>query len=435
MSYVVGNANLIKNKYIVEEFERIQAYLAGLTGQKENPDTPEQPPKPEDPDKPKPTAATPLGQRWLTGPLVVGLDGAGLPKNYPSYSICTATLTGDTHNLAPSGIDSAIVLVLSATTDPVSLTGIRAGVRAVRLVAIYNQSGATINLVNQSTSSEANNRFSWGSTDDAGETLSIPSGGCVWVMYRPIGVGTSTTGRWGLFGIPDVGIANLPPSLGSPEFPTKYWWRGTNVADESMGLGHAYMNGIPAYIAASGASYNSSQLGWGATRTTGPVSGNAEGVAEPAGSGIQTLFGPTTDFLIRTGADISSVRIWCMLVDTATNNSDNLGGVGGSGVGFRYSTVAGDSGWVGVTRDGATQTVSAAVAGIAVSTEYRLRIRIPEITSAFFSVNGGTEVEVTTNLPATNISLRWRVVVVTQTAATRDLTYFRTWQRGRYEPS
>ena len=431
MSYVVRNAGLIKNKYIVEELESIQATLAGITGQKENPDTPEQPPKPEDPDKPKPTA--PLGQRWLTGPLLVGLDGAGLPKNYPSYSICTARLTSDTHNLSVNGIDSAIVLVLLSDIDPVTLTGIRAGVQAVRLLALYNQSGATIHLVNQSTSSEAKNRFSWGTTGDAGEVIKIPSGGCVWVMYRPMGTGTSN-GRWGLFGIPDVGVENLPPSLTSPEFPVKYWWRGTAVADESMGLGHVYMNGLPAYIAASGASYNSSQLGWGATRTTGAVSGNAEGVAEPAGSGIQTLFGPTTDFLIRTGADISNMRIWCMLVNTATNNSDSLGGAAGSGVGFRYSTVAGDGGWVGVTRDGATQTVSAAVASIAASTNYRLRIRIPEITSAFFSVNGGAEVEVSANLPATNISLRWRVVVVTQTGATRDLTYFRTWQRGRYEP-
>lgn len=93
---------------------------------------------------------------------------------------------------------------------------------------------------------------------------------------------------------------------------------------------------------------------------------------------------------------ITGVRYWFVIgAASAPGNVDTLGS---NGIAFRYSTVAGDAGWVGVTNDG-TQSVTASVASIAINTKYILRIRRVGST-VYFSVNGGTEVSTTTHVPA-----------------------------------
>lgn len=108
---------------------------------------------------------------------------------------------------------------------------------------------------------------------------------------------------------------------------------------------------------------------------------------------------PTLEFVIKTGATMTGIRIYALMSDTATNGGvDDLGGTS-KYMGFRYSTVAADGGWVGVCRDGTTQSVTGTVAPIAASTLYKLKIRKSGST-VFFSVNGGAEVSQTNNLPA-----------------------------------
>jgi hypothetical protein len=248
----------------------------------------------------------------------------------------------------------------------------------------------------------------------------------VGLLYDP------DTNRWRLLGIPAVGVEHLPPSLSTDAFPPRKWWRATMVTDASMTLVSA-LNSAAAYIGASGVTF-ASTLGFGSTRQTGAVAGNQEGVREAAASGVFTLFNPVSDFLIRTGSNISSVRIWVFLLNGGTSfDSDTMGGGAWDGVGFRYSTVAGDPGWVGVTSDAASQTVSGIVAAIAASTDYRLRIRI-ESATAYFSVNGGDEVAVSTTMPDDSTILRWAVAVVTQAASSREITFYRCWQSGGYTP-
>lgn len=106
---------------------------------------------------------------------------------------------------------------------------------------------------------------------------------------------------------------------------------------------------------------------------------------------------PVLDMFVRTGAAITDIRIWAGFASVSIANADDPLGFW---MAFRYSTVASDPGWVGVTDDGATQTVSGKVADIATDTNYRLTIRCAG-TSVFFSVDGGSEVEMTANLPAT----------------------------------
>lgn len=107
---------------------------------------------------------------------------------------------------------------------------------------------------------------------------------------------------------------------------------------------------------------------------------------------------PTLEFVIQTGATMTNIRLWFLMTDTQISSADDLGGTS-KYIGFRYSTVAGDGGWVGVTRDGTTQNVTGTVAAIGASTKYKLKIRKSGST-VFFSVNGGAEVSTSSNLPA-----------------------------------
>lgn len=121
---------------------------------------------------------------------------------------------------------------------------------------------------------------------------------------------------------------------------------------------------------------------------------------------------PDFQILIHTPASMASLRLWVGLASAAQADSDTLTG---QGAGLRYSTVAGDAGWVPVTRGAGSQTVGAAISGGAptVSTVYRIRIRTIDAGVTWrFSVNGGAEVTQTGTPPATNLG--WQFSVHTQ---------------------
>ncbi len=114
---------------------------------------------------------------------------------------------------------------------------------------------------------------------------------------------------------------------------------------------------------------------------------------------LNFLFDFDIIFVIRTDATaVTSTRFWCGVLSGSPGATDTLAS---NGVAFRYSTAAGDAGFVGVTYDG-TQAVTASVASIAANTRYALRIRKVGGT-VFFSVNGGTEVSTSTHVPTNDI--------------------------------
>jgi hypothetical protein len=92
---------------------------------------------------------------------------------------------------------------------------------------------------------------------------------------------------------------------------------------------------------------------------------------------------------------VTGVRYWFII--GAASSPGNVDTLPSNGIAFRFSTVAGDGGWVGVTFDG-TQAVTGTVAAIAANTKYILRIRKVGGT-VFFSVNGGTEVSTSSHVP------------------------------------
>jgi len=132
---------------------------------------------------------------------------------------------------------------------------------------------------------------------------------------------------------------------------------------------------------------------------------------------------PVFECVLRTGSDITNLRLWVGVFAATPTNVDTLLT---SAAAFRYSTVAGDAGWVGVVSTGAAQTVSATVGAIAASTRYVLRVRtVPGGSAAYFSVNDGPEVAVTTNLPVSSTELGACVLAITTTATAKNIAISR----------
>lgn len=435
MTYVVSNEGLISDPFALQEFQQIQATLKRIE------EALNKIGDPEDPDNGggggnNPPTETPevIGQRWLTGPWVLGLDGAGIPVK-PFYSVVKPPeWDSDQHNFWCNGLDNAVMLEAYPNTT-VRLTGIRVGARNRRILALYNRGAGDLKIVNSATTeSSAQYCFSWGTSGDIGEEIIIPNGIVVWLLYD------ARTQRWKLFAIPPVGSDNLPPSIGSSAFvfPPRFMWWASRITDVASTIAHT-MQTTPGFTTASGITYKD-QYGYGATRETGAAVGNMTGVEGGSGSAILPEFDPMWEVWIRTHTNISAIRLWAVLSDTAMSSSDSIGGGGtADGFGFRYSTDAGDGGWVGVSRDGTTQSVTSTLAAIAANTDYLLRMR-KEGSSLYFSVNGGAEVAHTTNLPADGSVMRWRLTVETRDAgggagAIRRITYRSEWGKFGHMPT
>jgi hypothetical protein len=101
---------------------------------------------------------------------------------------------------------------------------------------------------------------------------------------------------------------------------------------------------------------------------------------------------------MRTGTTLTDTRFWFGLTSASLTNSDDLTG---SGIMFRFSATT-DGGFMGYSR-AASSSLTAQVNAIAVSTAYILRIRFVRTgtPTVYFSVNDGTEVAKTTDIPAT----------------------------------
>lgn len=145
-----------------------------------------------------------------------------------------------------------------------------------------------------------------------------------------------------------------------------------------------------------------------------------------ASSQMNTLYlaplpGFTADFYFVSPNDLTLMRMWVGIWGNVTPaNSDTL--TIQPTFSFRFSSAAGDVGWVPVTCDGSSnQTTGTGIGTVTPDTIYRLRIRVPAgATSAFFSVNGGAEQQITTTLPPTSTPFGWRLQLYTLSAAIRS---------------
>jgi hypothetical protein len=148
-------------------------------------------------------------------------------------------------------------------------------------------------------------------------------------------------------------------------------------------------------------------------------SGQQGSVTSPQNTYYQPDQDPTFECIVRTNNVLNS-RLWIGM---------SVGGMGSGDtsaaqcMAFRYSTNVPDPGWVGVTNDG-TQSVTAQVAAIADNTRYKLRIRKSGST-VYFSVNDGTEVSATADIPSGTTQMGYDIRTVTLTNALRPLYFSR----------
>lgn len=180
-------------------------------------------------------------------------------------------------------------------------------------------------------------------------------------------------------------------------------------------------------IANSPTNANDNNTVWTAFPTTN-LSGNIGGFVSTTFNLIRRDHNPVFTAVVQTPSSLGSPRYWIGLGSADATNSDTASG---HFVGFRYSSVAGDTAFKAVTRDGSTQATSDVGATVATSTKYVLRCRVDSTNStAYFSVNGSTEVAIATNLPASGTDLGLIFRVITNTAAIITLNLSRLHVEG-----
>lgn len=133
-------------------------------------------------------------------------------------------------------------------------------------------------------------------------------------------------------------------------------------------------------------------------QTSGAVINQNGAIISATAPWIDWSFPFDITFILRTGSAITDVRLWVGVAASGPGATDTFGSPSRF-VGVRFSTAAGDGGWVGILNDGTTQAAATAtIAAIAASTRYKIRIR-SDGTQAWFSVNGSAEINASTNFP------------------------------------
>lgn len=182
---------------------------------------------------------------------------------------------------------------------------------------------------------------------------------------------------------------------------------GVNFFDAtSAGVGH------PSFATSGTPSADPQADGMYTLYTSAGTTSSQAGVNGSGVNIMQTRHNPLFVAYLRTGSNISSVRIWIGLHSSGIFAAgDTISAL--SAAIFRYSTVAGDTGWRPVTSNGTTQTVGTAIGTLAINTTYKLEISIVN-GIAYFSVNDSTPVAVSATMPASTANLLWEARLQTQ---------------------
>lgn len=159
------------------------------------------------------------------------------------------------------------------------------------------------------------------------------------------------------------------------------------------------------------------------SRWTTAAVANSQGGPRLTGNVCWIDHNPDIICRLRTGADITAVRYWIGLFNGGFPSTGEVGL--GRSVGVRYSTVAGDTSWVGFYADNTpTTTTTAAIGSIAASTIYDIRIQVTgNGTSVTFTINGAQKTLAMTN--ATGVACAAAAFVVCSTGTAKAFDFQR----------
>lgn len=175
---------------------------------------------------------------------------------------------------------------------------------------------------------------------------------------------------------------------------------------------------------AGGAAVHDGVTGHFVQHTTGATSGNTGGWL--TGSNDEFRLQNTGDctFVMRTGGDISSTRLWVGVFSGGPSGSDDPAAT--HLLGFRYSTGVPETTWKACSKDGTTLNPSDTLVTVAIDTTYYFRIKATSTTSVDFylgtsSTNLALVATKTTNLPTTTTALGFAMQITTLTNAARAI--------------
>lgn len=174
------------------------------------------------------------------------------------------------------------------------------------------------------------------------------------------------------------------------------------------------------------ASNNQSDTSY-SSMTTGTAVGNNSSWASTFDV-TRRAYDPMIEMLIMMPSLLTLGRWFFGFFSQAPTNADNPAG---SVIGLRY--LAGDAGFKGICDDGTTLGVTSVLANVDPDTAYRLRVRVDGSGGgvAYFSVNGGAEVPLSTGMPGAGTNLGFGMYVYTDTTAARAVSFGRavaTWK-------
>jgi len=140
---------------------------------------------------------------------------------------------------------------------------------------------------------------------------------------------------------------------------------------------------------------------------------------------LQRRYHPIMDISIRTPSSFPAARWFIGFMGAVPGNNDDPAA---AFIGLRYSTVLGDSGWKICLDDGTTLNVHGVdLSSYANDTPYLFRIRVDGSGGgvAYFSVNNGPEIAVSTGMVGAAVNLGFGNLAYTNAAVARN-TLFRS---------
>jgi hypothetical protein len=174
--------------------------------------------------------------------------------------------------------------------------------------------------------------------------------------------------------------------ISSPK--NRFMIRNSTVADANVGVAVSYVSGGPSLVTDADGPWS--------RFTTAASAGDAQGLSTTGFNAVRPAYSPIFEQVVKTDSDITLQRLWVGLSDNLPTNVDTLV-AGREFIGFRYSTVAGDTGWKPVLNDGSTQNTGTNMGTVAADTAYRLRFQATNFPPAATDMGVVNEIFTTTN--------------------------------------
>lgn len=310
-----------------------------------------------------------------------------------SPGLVSVSIAADQNNFFPAGLDKCSVLLVTAQVQGLNITGlldpVSQGTNSNRFMYLVNVGSYNFTLVGSSANSNVASQFALALNPAAVSVVLQPNEG-VWLFHHT---------QWLVMAVGQT-VASATPYMARPDYRRV---AGLTVSTASMtsGLSDFGMTGALTSVLLNNITQDA--VSWWAEYRTAAAAGSVANLSWGNSSNTWCLAEhlPIIRWHVKTGADITNLRLWCGIMDTIPSaGSDTQAGQ--DGILFRYSTVASDPGWVGFASKslgGNANSTTGLVAAIAASTVYDLQIRVASTTSVGFSVNGGAEVFLTTNIP------------------------------------